>query len=150
MSRIKIKWHFPDIKIILLVSYRCCSREIFQRREKIVGKNTALREWWRDFLQPRGCPVQFWLHYVGLITKVFICTGVTLIGMRGNKKSSIWKWISLYRHKGFHCLLRIDRWEGFNVRNQWWWKDRKQVTCGSCHLSMKGACEEALISATLG
>lgn len=53
-----------------------------------------------------------------LITKAFICTGVTLIGMRGNKKSCILKWVALYRHKGFHCLLRIGRWEGFNVRNQ--------------------------------
>lgn len=89
MSRIKIKGHFPSIKIILLASYKCCSLEVFLRRGKILGKKVALREWWRDFLQLHGCPVQFWLHYVGLITKFFICTGVTLIGIRGNKKSSI-------------------------------------------------------------
>lgn len=85
MSGIKIKWHFPDIKIIL-ASCKFCSPEIYLRREKILGKNIALREWWKDLLQPHGCSVQFWLHYMGLITKAFICTGVTLIGMRGNKK----------------------------------------------------------------
>jgi len=74
--------------MILLASFKCCSPEIFQRREKRLGKKIAIGEWWSDFPQPRGSPAQVWLHYVGLIIKVFVCTGVLLIRTRGNKKSS--------------------------------------------------------------
>lgn len=118
VRRVKIKWHFPDIKIILLASFKCCSPEMFQGREERLGKKITFGKWWSDFPQPRGSPVQVWLHYVGLIIEVFICRGVILIRTRGNKKSSGWKWAALCRPKGFHYLRRIDRCGGFNVGNQ--------------------------------
>lgn len=118
VRRVKIRWHFPDIKIILLASFKYCSPEIFQQREERLGKKIAFGEQWSDFPQAHGSPVQVWLHYVGLIIKAFICTGLILIRTRGNKKSSNWKWAALYKHKGFHYLLRIDRCGGFNVRKR--------------------------------
>lgn len=96
--RVKIEGHFPDIKISLPDSFKCCSPSMIWRREQRLGRKIAFGRGEEALLSPVEIPSRF-----GCILCVCVFDNQSLYAHRvfsknkGQQKSSSWKWTALYR-----------------------------------------------------